>query len=162
MNFEDLRQANTKRCGESFHPIDHWSPTDWGCAMAGECGEACNNLKKLRRLEGSHFARDDEREVDKLIDQVMDEVADMVVYADLLATRLNRSLESAIIDKFNRMSDTVGSDIKLAIPRTGTMGKFIGHVQGTECAELECPECGKRWISSSVAYCDCKNTIAEK
>ena len=156
MNFEDLKQANTRRCGESFHPINNWSPTDWGCAMAGECGEACNNLKKLRRLEGSHFARDDEREVDKLIDQVMDEVADMVIYADLLAARLGRSLGIAIAEKFNRTSDEVGSSINLKVPGRGVTGRFVGHVQGTDCAELICPECGNKWISPSVAYCDCK------
>lgn len=113
MNFDNLRQANSTRCGKSFHPIDDWSPTDWGCAMAGECGEACNNIKKLRRLDGSIFSRENEREAEKLIDQVMDEVADMIIYADLLAARLERSLEAAIIDKFNRTSATVGSNIRL-------------------------------------------------
>ncbi len=113
MNFAHLNKTNTARCGEAFHSIDSWSPTDWGCAMAGECGEACNNLKKLRRLDGCKFSRENEREANKLIDAVLDELADMVIYADLLATRLNRNLESAIIDKFNRTSNTVGSDRRL-------------------------------------------------
>ena len=115
MKFEDLTQTNCKRCVESFHPIDSWSPTDWGCAMAGECGEACNNLKKLRRLDGSLFSRENERDAAKLIDAVMNEIADMVIYADLLAARLDRNLEDAIIDKFNRTSDSVGSSLKLEV-----------------------------------------------
>lgn len=113
MTFEELKNANTMRCVKSFHSIDHWSPTDWGCAMAGECGEACNNLKKLRRLEGSHFSRENEKDPEKLIDQVMDEIADTVIYADLLATRLGRNLEESIRQKFNKTSETIGSDIQL-------------------------------------------------
>lgn len=113
MNFEQLHIANTQRCEESFHPIDHWSPSDWGCAMAGECGEACNNIKKLRRLEGSYFSRENERDDTKLTDDIMDEIADMVIYADLLSARLGRNLEDSIREKFNRTSDVVGSTIKL-------------------------------------------------
>lgn len=113
MDFNELNMANSRRCGEAFHPIDEWSLTDWGCAMAGECGEACNYIKKLRRLDGSAFSREDERDAELLKDRIMDEVADMVIYADLLATRIGRSLGSCIVDKFNRTSDLVGSGIKL-------------------------------------------------
>jgi len=113
MNFEQLTVANSNRCHQSFHPIDHWSPSDWGCAMAGECGEACNKIKKLRRLEGTYYSRENEKDDTELTNEIMDEVADMVMYADLLATRLERNLEDAIRQKFNRTSDQVGSTIKL-------------------------------------------------
>jgi len=113
MTFDELNDANTQRCVQAFHPVDHWSPSDWGCAMAGECGEACNNIKKLRRLEGSYYSRENERDDTKLIDAIMDEIADMVIYADLLSTRLERNLADAIREKFNRTSDQVKSTIKL-------------------------------------------------
>jgi NTP pyrophosphatase (non-canonical NTP hydrolase) len=115
MDFNTLTTTNQHRCELAFHPIDHWSPTDWGCAMAGECGEACNLIKKLRRLEGTRFSRENEQQPLRLVDGIMDELADMVIYADLLATRLGRSLEQAIISKFNRTSDEVHSDIKLPL-----------------------------------------------
>ena len=47
LSFNELRQANTARCEKSFHSINSWTPTDWACAMAGECGEACNLVKKF-------------------------------------------------------------------------------------------------------------------
>jgi hypothetical protein len=34
LTFSALRQVNVARCVESFHPIEEWSPTDWGCAAA--------------------------------------------------------------------------------------------------------------------------------
>ncbi len=113
LTFEKLKTINRQRCENAFHPIDHWTPSDWGCAMAGECGEACNNIKKLRRLEGSQYSRENEQDADKLVDAVMDEIADMVIYADLLATRLNRNLADAVMNKFNRTSKQIGSTIKL-------------------------------------------------
>ena len=51
LSFDRLRDRNTARCESAYHPISAWSPTDWACAMAGECGEACNLVKKLKRLE---------------------------------------------------------------------------------------------------------------
>ncbi len=113
MTFEELRTANKTRCESAFHPIDHWSVTDWGCAMAGECGEACNIAKKIRRLEGTYFTRESERDSTELTDKLMDELADMIIYADLFAARVGRDLGEAVRQKFNETSKLVGSDIKL-------------------------------------------------
>jgi NTP pyrophosphatase (non-canonical NTP hydrolase) len=93
LNFHDLRIANVKRTAQAFHPVEHWSPTDWATAMAGECGEACNKIKKLRR--GEIIAPE----------EIAHELADMIIYADLLAARLGINLEQAIIQKFNMVSD---------------------------------------------------------
>lgn len=40
LSFAELRIANVRRCDETFHPVDSWSPTDWMTAVAGEVGEA--------------------------------------------------------------------------------------------------------------------------
>lgn len=101
LTFWELRLANVRRCDESFHPVEDWSPTDWACAAAGEMGEACNLIKKLRR--GEPIERDD----------IGDEIADTVIYLDLLADRLGISLAAAIKRKFNVVSDRVGSDARL-------------------------------------------------
>lgn len=97
----ELRKANVARCVTAFHPLDEWSETDWGCALAGEVGELCNLLKKRKRGQ------------DVPLKAVMDEIADVVIYADLLAARLGVHLSGPIRDKFNEVSERVGSDVRL-------------------------------------------------
>lgn len=93
LRFSALRLANVKRCEEVFHQLHDWSPTDWACAMAGECGEACNLIKKTRRGEA----------ID--VDDIGDELADLVIYADLLAARLGLDLGRCIVKKFDEVSE---------------------------------------------------------
>ena len=80
--------------------MDSWSHNDWGVAFAGEAGEACNKLKKLRRgdFPSNRFTRE----------MIADEIADTVIYADLLCERLGVSLEEAIVRKFNEVSESAG------------------------------------------------------
>ena len=99
--FAQLRTANLKRCEESFRPLHDWSPTDWGCALAGEAGEACNLLKKMLRGE------------DIPLEDVAKELGDIVTYTDLLAARLGIDLGAAVMSKFNVVSKRVGSDVTL-------------------------------------------------
>jgi len=101
LTFDELRHSNQNRCNLSFHGITGWSPTDWATAFAGECGEACNLIKKLRRGERIQPTA------------IADEIADCVIYADLLCNRLGVTLEAAIRRKFNVVSDRVKSEIKL-------------------------------------------------
>jgi len=113
MNLTDLRHANTKRCEQVFHPIKDWSPTDWACAMAGEAGEVCNAVKKLRRVsDGTNTAKDPQT-ADECVKLIAKEIADTVIYLDLLAARLDINLETAVRQKFNEVSDRMKSDIKL-------------------------------------------------
>lgn len=115
-----LRQfddANTKRCEESFHPIDSWSNTDWACAAAGEIGEACNCVKKLRRIEhltaSSEFSRLYNGDPHELGAAAAVEYADAVTYCFLAIRRLGFDPVQVLVDKFNEVSDRVGSKIKL-------------------------------------------------
>lgn len=101
LSFDGLRMANVARCNDVFHALDEWSPTDWACAMAGECGEACNEIKKLRR--GENVTNE----------QIGDEIADLVIYADLLAARLGIDLGEAVTRKFNKASAKRGSNVTL-------------------------------------------------
>lgn len=101
LSFFSFRAANVQRCEASFHMCDDWSPTDWATAMAGECGEACNLIKKLRRGE------------DIPVEQIGKELADLVTYADLLAHRLGINLGEAVRQKFNEVSKRVNSDVTL-------------------------------------------------
>lgn len=75
--------------------------SDWACALSGEVGEACNLIKKKNR--GDIISNKD----------IGKEIADAVIYAAFLAERLDIDLEKAVRDKFNEVSDRVGSKIKL-------------------------------------------------
>lgn len=113
MNLNELRIANVTRCEQVFHPLAHWTPTDWACAMAGEAGEACNAVKKLRRLaDGTNTAKDPQTEAEA-IEAIAGELADTIIYADLLAARLNIDLAEAIRDKFNEVSRRMNSSVIL-------------------------------------------------
>jgi NTP pyrophosphatase (non-canonical NTP hydrolase) len=109
--FGGLRKQNVDRCNQSYHPLDAWSLTDWACAAAGEMGEACNIVKKLRRLDDEH-SRTVELRPDLYI-ALADEIADAVIYLDLLAARAGIDLGDAIIHKFNQTSEKIGSKVKL-------------------------------------------------
>jgi len=113
LTFDALRKANVKRCEASFHLIESWSPTDWACAMAGEVGEACNFIKKLRRLDDGKQLANIPKDRAEIIANISKELGDIVCYVDLLAARLGIDLAEAVADKFNEVSDRVKSDIKL-------------------------------------------------
>lgn len=113
LTFEALNETNTERCEDVFHTINHWSPTDWACAFAGEAGEVCNAVKKLRRLDDGTNTAKDPQTAEEAIQAIAMELADTIIYADLLATRLGIDLSKAIIQKFNIVSIRMGSDLKL-------------------------------------------------
>ena len=101
LGFDDLAVANQTRCREFGHGVVDWTPTDWATAMAGECGEACNLIKKLRRGEDIKAA------------DIGDELADLVIYADLLAARLDLDLGACVRLKFNKVSRRRGLSVFL-------------------------------------------------
>ena len=105
LTFDELRKANVSRCEQVFHPLDSWSPTDWGNAMAGEAGETCNILKKMRR---QNFERNEVYILD-----LAKELADTAVYLDLLAARMRIDLGEAIRQKFNEVSEERESTVFL-------------------------------------------------
>ena len=82
-------------------------------ALAGECGEMCNAVKKLRRLEDGTNTAKDPQTPEAAIAAVADELADTIIYADLLAARLGINLGEAVRSKFNQVSDRMNCEIKL-------------------------------------------------
>ena len=133
LDFKTLREANVARCNSALGNINDWSATDWGCAMAGETGEAmeelvvavlslmlagkagkpCDTVKKLKRLHGADSYIDSTEKREELKIKIGKELADMLIYADLLAARLGIDLGAAVVQKFNEVSDLRKSDIKL-------------------------------------------------
>lgn len=113
LSFSALRSSNVPRCEKAFHPLDDWTPTDWACALAGEVGEACNLVKKLRRLDGADKALDNPKRRAALVRKIGKELADTIIYADLLAARLRINLGSMVRGKFNEVSRKRGVEIFL-------------------------------------------------
>ena len=102
---KELKKINPERSLDGFgFDLHEWSLAEWGNAVAGETGEMCNFIKKMHRGDLNHVRG---REC------VAEEMADIIIYLDLIATREGINLEQAIIDKFNKVSDRIGSSIKL-------------------------------------------------
>lgn len=118
LGFNELQETNQRRCEAAFHRVDAWLPWEWSNAMAGECGEACNITKKMNRIWPANqfkqnWNKPEDQRMAELEQRLADELADVVIYADLLATRIGRNLGDCVRAKFNEKSDEIGSAIKL-------------------------------------------------
>ena len=114
LTFAQLRDANIRRLpqfknkhGQIAHSKpdgSDWTPAQWLQAVIGELGEYANIRKKYERgdLGNSEFSN-----------EAADELADVLIYLDILAFQLNIDLGAAVIDKFNRVSKRVDSDVFL-------------------------------------------------
>ena len=137
LSFDRVRRINTERC-LSLHersgiPIESWKLGDWSNATAGELGEAagalnalievlllnnktvehlgeaCNIVKKLKRIEdGPYHNAPEDGDADVLREQLADEFADTFLYMDLTAWRAGIDLGAAIARKFNAKSEELG------------------------------------------------------
>lgn len=119
LTFNQLREANKKRLpqfknskGEPAHEKadgSDWSLGEWMNAVTGELGEAANIIKKVKR--GDITLSDARVSLAK-------EFADIVTYLDITAMQAGIDLGESTIDKFNEVSDRVGSNIKLQSTQT--------------------------------------------
>ncbi len=112
LSFNVLREENKRRMpqfknakGEPAHDKEDgsdWSLNDWLTAVTGELGEAANVLKKVRRGDFT---------INQAMPELADELADVATYLDILANQCGIDLGKAIIEKFNRVSAKVDSNI---------------------------------------------------
>ena len=100
----EFRNANGGRAHSKDDGSD-WSPAQWLQAVVGELGEYANMRKKVERGD---FTMDEARP------KIADELADVVIYLDILAFQLGVDLGEAVMGKWNRTSERVGSKIRLA------------------------------------------------
>lgn len=111
--FDDVTRANVSRCNR-WHKggIEDWSVQDWAVAMAGEAGEVCNAIKKLRRIEDDIAnISEPERQLStraEAVQKIGEEIADTFLYLNLLAARLGLSLPEQVVKKFNSVSERYG------------------------------------------------------
>ncbi len=106
-------EANRRRCAESFYPIESRSLLYWATAVSEEAGEICRGVKRFfdRRYAEHRHPEDNLSEDERAY--LKKEIADVVMYLDLLAARAKIDLGEAVREKFNEVSDRVGSPIKL-------------------------------------------------
>lgn len=112
LSFNTLREANKKRLphfknkkGKKAHKKadgSDWTPAQWLQAVTGELGEYANLRKKFER--GDITKAEFDKEAGK-------ELADVACYLDILAFQLNIDLGRAVKDKFNEVSERVGSPV---------------------------------------------------
>lgn len=113
LTFEEVSTVNRAR-SEKWHAgyTIPWSGSDWANAMGGECGEAQNVVKKLRRAECGMAGKQDAPS-EELITALGKELADTFFYLDLVANHYGIDLPAAIIQKFNEVSEREGFDERL-------------------------------------------------
>lgn len=106
LTFQALRDANSNRQDE-WEAGTEFSLVYLGNAMAGECGEACNIIKKIERnrlgARGSVAGPS----------ELADELADVIIYADLIARKEGINLGDAVRNKFNKTSEKYNLGVRL-------------------------------------------------
>lgn len=110
ISFTYLREMNRRRKKLWHGDPDPWTLSDWGNALAGEVGEACNVIKKMRRLEMGMRQQRSQFTMEEFRVMLGKELADSFLYLDLLAEAAGIDLEEAIVAKFNEVSEREGFD----------------------------------------------------
>jgi hypothetical protein len=114
LSFERFTKTNVARCEAHAQAITAWGPDQWSNAMAGETGEACNLTKKMSRIWPANqfkqsWNKPEDQRMDTLVQKLKREIGDVVIYADLLAVRVNLTLEDCVRTSFNEKSAELGS-----------------------------------------------------
>ena len=111
MDFETLRKANTARHAE-WAGDKTLSLAFRGVELAGEAGEACNELKKLERGRiGIAGGKTD-------LEGLREELADILISVDLIAMDLDIDLGAAVARKFNKTSEKHGLKTRIGEPES--------------------------------------------
>jgi len=110
ITFESAANAIRER-SVCWHANDTepWILLDWSNAMAGEAGEACNAVKKLRRIQtGSHLNGQSAKTLEEARYNIAREIGDTIIYAFHFAEAIGWSLEDCLRESFNRVSEKNG------------------------------------------------------
>lgn len=114
LSFTDIRAKNVLRSERDWkHKLSDWSIAEWGNALAGECGEACNVMKKILRIDQNIRVELADKTREQYVEDLAEELADVFLYLDLTAAAAGIDLQQAIIRKFNKKSAQIGSSIIL-------------------------------------------------
>lgn len=104
LTFAEFSSQNAARCRESFYPLEQRSFSDWITCVTEELGEVAQLVK---RVFDGRMTIDDARP------KLGDEIADTVSYLDLLATSLGSELGTALVKKWNIVSERIDNPRRL-------------------------------------------------
>jgi len=115
LNLKHLRTANSIRSDEwNNHKLTEQEKLGdllfRTTELAGEVGEACNEVKKLFRFLGGMKGG---KSIDECREALTEEIADVVICADRVAEAMNIDLSEAVISKFNKTSEKYDLSIKM-------------------------------------------------
>lgn len=104
LSFSTLRSANERRIMDSrFSRCEsEWTPAHWMQATVGELGELANLMKKVDRGDMT---------LDEARADIARELADTQTYLDIMAMKLGVDLGRATLEKFNEVSERIGSPV---------------------------------------------------
>ena len=110
LTFADLRAANIAR-QQHWGGTNNWTLADWSNAVAGEVGEACNIVKKIRRPQLGTIGND--ADTPKYYGMLESEIGDVLIYLDLLARAAGLDLDRCVSRAFNEKSEKLGMPVRL-------------------------------------------------
>lgn len=105
MRFDEFSRINRSRADRwTGGSLDNLSLDAWIVNLMGELGEACNKVKKLRRLDMGFQQATFTGTREELVAQIADELADTFTYFDLVVQRAGLNLSEIVAKKFNEVS----------------------------------------------------------
>lgn len=112
MNLDQFQKTNEQRA-DRWHGGDlhQWTLLEWTGAMAGECGEACNVAKKIKRITNdlpNKKAGLTVTDRDRLDNDLANECADTIIYALIILSALGFNASTVITRVFNQKSVEYG------------------------------------------------------
>ena len=115
LTIKAFHEANeARRRGDSGGGTEAtWDLVDWTNELCGEAGELANLAKKVKRARPAKNGKKADPTLEEAKADLAPEIADVVICASLVAGHLGIDLEKAVREKFNIVSDRMGSDIKL-------------------------------------------------
>ncbi|MDC9825637.1 MazG nucleotide pyrophosphohydrolase domain-containing protein [Devosia sp. ZB163] len=129
LTLADLRKANLDRQAH-WGGSENWTLADWSNALAGEVGEACNVVKKLRRPMLGTVGNDHDPAAYTAM--LATEIGDVLIYLDLLANAAGLDLAVCVTEAFNSKSEKLGMPVKLAASRSRPAEAKAGMVKPPE------------------------------
>ena len=113
LTIETAQRAQARRVAHLHAGHRDWTLAEWGNAMAGECGEACNVIKKIVRKQDG-FDTDRDKSFDELRRELGVELADTLAYMCALADKAGIDLAAVFAHKFNLVSANRGVPIYIS------------------------------------------------
>lgn len=104
MDLKAFSEANQIRNEECFPQCKDWDAEDWLLAFIGELGEACNIKKKVNRGDLT---------LEQAKPELQMELGDAFCYFDHFIRACGSSMEDAVIDAYNKVSDRKSYPLKL-------------------------------------------------